>query len=143
MGRIWALGNRLTREPRTDSERSSGTSATTGTGAPLLVVEHGRPVLSGSLSRDGRLLAVNVILRPTRDSEQAVPATKGHPNDSLIGKEHGKLAQQIFGFAPCVEGAIDVLATRGLLHQGGEIEGEINSLASITRWSTPTAPYRM
>jgi len=29
------------------------------------------------VGRDGRLLAVNVILRPTRNSEQAVPATKG------------------------------------------------------------------
>lgn len=44
---------------------------------PLLL--HQARYRDGALlvGRDGRLLAVNVILRPTRDSEQAVPATKG------------------------------------------------------------------
>ena len=74
----------LTRDPVTLRCRDEGIDVTTlnlsvlnAADEPLLL--HQARYRDGALlvSRDGRLLAVNVILRPTRASEQAVGVTKG------------------------------------------------------------------
>jgi DNA integrity scanning protein DisA with diadenylate cyclase activity len=74
----------LTERPLTLQRRDEGVDIAT---LNLSVLNHAdEPLLlhqarfrDGALlvGRDGQLLAVNVILRPTRASEQAVPATKG------------------------------------------------------------------
>jgi hypothetical protein len=74
----------LTENPITQRRRDEGVDVTTlrlsvlnAADEPLLL--HQARYRDGALlvGRDGRLLAVNVILRPTRASEQAVAVTKG------------------------------------------------------------------
>jgi DNA integrity scanning protein DisA with diadenylate cyclase activity len=56
--------------------------------------------------RDGRLLAVNVIMRPTRNSEQAVPATKGTRHTSAA--RHTFDCPDVLAFVVSTDGPVTV-----------------------------------
>jgi DNA integrity scanning protein DisA with diadenylate cyclase activity len=58
--------------------------------------------------RDGRLLAVNVILRPTRASEQAVPATRGTRHTSAA--RHTYDCPEILAFVVSTDGPVTVFS---------------------------------
>jgi DNA integrity scanning protein DisA with diadenylate cyclase activity len=58
--------------------------------------------------RDGRLLAVNVILRPTRTSEQAVPATKGTRHTSAA--RHTYDCPDMLAFVVSTDGPVTVFS---------------------------------
>ena len=58
------------------------------------------------IGRDGRLLAVNVILRPTRASEQAVPATKGTRHTSAA--RHTYDCPDMLAFVVSTDGPVTV-----------------------------------
>src|SRR4029077_20771126 len=73
---------------------------------PLLL--HQARYRDGALvvGRDGRLLAVNVILRPTRASEQAVPATKGTRHTSAA--RHTYDCPDVLAFVVSTDGPVTV-----------------------------------
>jgi hypothetical protein len=75
---------------------------------PLLL--HQARYRDGALlvSRDGRLLAVNVILRPTRVSEQAVPATKGTRHTSAA--RHTYDCPEMLAFVVSTDGPVTVFS---------------------------------
>ena len=75
---------------------------------PLLL--HQARYRDGALlvGRDGRLLAVNVILRPTRDSEQAVPATKGTRHTSAA--RHTYDCPDMLAFVVSTDGPVTVFS---------------------------------
>lgn len=58
--------------------------------------------------RDGRLLSVNVILRPTRTSEQAVPATKGTRHTSAA--RHTYDCPDMLAFVVSTDGPVTVFS---------------------------------
>src|SRR5207244_9092140 len=60
------------------------------------------------VERDGRLLAVNVILRPTRASEQAVPATKGTRHTSAA--RHTYDCPDVLAFVVSTDGPVTVFS---------------------------------
>lgn len=60
------------------------------------------------IGHDGRLLAVNVILRPTRDSEQAVPATKGTRHTSAA--RHTYDCPDVLAFVISTDGPVTVFS---------------------------------
>jgi DNA integrity scanning protein DisA with diadenylate cyclase activity len=60
------------------------------------------------IGRDGRLLAVNVILRPTRASEQAVPATKGTRHTSAA--RHTYDCPDTLAFVVSTDGPVTVFS---------------------------------
>jgi hypothetical protein len=60
------------------------------------------------IGRDGRLLAVNVILRPTRASEQAVPATRGTRHTSAA--RHTYDCPEILAFVVSTDGPVTVFS---------------------------------
>ena len=75
---------------------------------PLLL--HQARYRDGALvvGRDGRLLAVNVILRPTRASEQAVPATKGTRHTSAA--RHTYDCPDMLAFVVSTDGPVTVFS---------------------------------
>ena len=60
------------------------------------------------VGRDGRLLAVNVILRPTRNSEQAVPLTKGTRHTSAA--RHTYDCPDVLAFVVSTDGPVTVFS---------------------------------
>src|SRR5439155_8702131 len=60
------------------------------------------------IARDGRLMAVNVILRPTRTSEQAVPATKGTRHTSAA--RHTYDCPDMLAFVVSTDGPVTVFS---------------------------------
>jgi DNA integrity scanning protein DisA with diadenylate cyclase activity len=60
------------------------------------------------IGRDGRLLAVNVILRPTRASEQAIPATKGTRHTSAA--RHTYDCPDLLAFVVSTDGPVTVFS---------------------------------
>jgi DNA integrity scanning protein DisA with diadenylate cyclase activity len=75
---------------------------------PLLL--HQARYRDGALlvGRDGRLLAVNVILRPTRASEQAVPAVKGTRHTSAA--RHTYDCPDVLAFVVSTDGPVTVFS---------------------------------
>ena len=75
---------------------------------PLLL--HQARYRDGALlvGRDGRLLAVNVILRPTRASEQAVPAMKGTRHTSAA--RHTYDCPDVLAFVVSTDGPVTVFS---------------------------------
>jgi DNA integrity scanning protein DisA with diadenylate cyclase activity len=75
---------------------------------PLLL--HQARYRDGALlvGRDGSLLAVNVILRPTRNSEQAVPATKGTRHTSAA--RHTYDCPDMLAFVVSTDGPVTVFS---------------------------------
>ena len=75
---------------------------------PMLI--HQARYRDGALlvGRDGRLLAVNVILRPTRASEQAVPATKGTRHTSAA--RHTYDCPEMIAFVVSTDGPVTVFS---------------------------------
>jgi DNA integrity scanning protein DisA with diadenylate cyclase activity len=75
---------------------------------PLLL--HQARYRDGALlvGRAGRLLAVNVILRPTRASEQAVPATKGTRHTSAA--RHTYDCPDVLAFVVSTDGPVTVFS---------------------------------
>jgi DNA integrity scanning protein DisA with diadenylate cyclase activity len=75
---------------------------------PLLL--HQARYRDGALlvGRDGRLLAVNVILRPTRASEEAVPATRGTRHTSAA--RHTYDCPEILAFVVSTDGPVTVFS---------------------------------
>ena len=60
------------------------------------------------VGRDGRLVAVNVILRPTRASEEAVPATKGTRHTSAA--RHTYDCPDMLAFVVSTDGPVTVFS---------------------------------
>jgi DNA integrity scanning protein DisA with diadenylate cyclase activity len=60
------------------------------------------------IGRDGQLLAVNVIVRPTRSSEQAVPATKGTRHTSAA--RHTYDCPDVIAFVVSTDGPVTVFS---------------------------------
>jgi DNA integrity scanning protein DisA with diadenylate cyclase activity len=60
------------------------------------------------IARDGRLLAVNVILRPTRASEHAVPATRGTRHTSAA--RHTYDCPDVLAFVVSTDGPVTVFS---------------------------------
>jgi DNA integrity scanning protein DisA with diadenylate cyclase activity len=58
------------------------------------------------VGRDGQLLAVNVIMRPTRESEQAVPVTKGTRHTSAA--RHTYDCPDMLAFVVSTDGPVTV-----------------------------------
>ena len=75
---------------------------------PLLL--HQARYRDGALlvGRDGRLLAVNVILRPTRASEEVVPATRGTRHTSAA--RHTYDCPEIIAFVVSTDGPVTVFS---------------------------------
>jgi DNA integrity scanning protein DisA with diadenylate cyclase activity len=75
---------------------------------PLLL--HQARYRDGALlvGRDGRLIAVNVILRPTRASEQAVPAMKGTRHTSAA--RHTYDCPDVLAFVVSTDGPVTVFS---------------------------------
>ncbi len=103
----------LTEQPVTLRRRDEGIDVTTlhlsvldAGDEPLLL--HQARYRDGALliSRDGRLLAVNVILRPTRASEQAVVATKGTRHTSAA--RHTYDCPDMLAFVVSTDGPVTV-----------------------------------
>jgi len=61
-----------------------------------------------SSAEDGRLLAINVIMRPTRSSEQAVPATKGTRHTSAA--RHTYDCPDVIAFVVSTDGPVTVFS---------------------------------
>jgi DNA integrity scanning protein DisA with diadenylate cyclase activity len=61
-----------------------------------------------AVARDGRLLAVNVILRPTRASERAVPAIKGTRHTSAA--RHTYDCPDVIAFVVSTDGPVTVFS---------------------------------
>jgi DNA integrity scanning protein DisA with diadenylate cyclase activity len=83
-------------------------SVLNATDEPLLL--HQARYRDGALlvGRDGRLLAVNVILRPTRASEQAVPATGGTRHTSAA--RHTYDCPDVLAFVVSSDGPVTVFS---------------------------------
>jgi DNA integrity scanning protein DisA with diadenylate cyclase activity len=83
-------------------------SVLNATEEPLLL--HQARYRDGALlvGRDGRLLAVNVILRPTRASEQAVPATGGTRHTSAA--RHTYDCPDVLAFVVSSDGPVTVFS---------------------------------
>jgi DNA integrity scanning protein DisA with diadenylate cyclase activity len=105
----------LTENPLTRRRRDEGVEIATlnlsvlnPTDEPLLL--HQARFRDGALliGRDGRLLAVNVILRPTRASEQAVPATKGTRHTSAA--RHTYDCPDTLAFVVSTDGPVTVFS---------------------------------
>ena len=103
----------LTEQPLTLRRRDEGIDVTTlnlsvlnAADEPLLL--HQARYRDGALlvGRDGRLLAVNVILRPTRASEQAVPVTKGTRHTSAA--RHTYDCPDMLAFVVSTDGPVTV-----------------------------------
>jgi hypothetical protein len=103
----------LTEQPVTLRRRDEGIDVTTlnlsvldAADEPLLL--HQARYRDGALliGRDGRLLAVNVILRPTRASEQAVAATKGTRHTSAA--RHTYDCPDMLAFVVSTDGPVTV-----------------------------------
>jgi DNA integrity scanning protein DisA with diadenylate cyclase activity len=60
------------------------------------------------IGRDGRLIAVNVILRPTRASEQAVPATRGTRHTSAARHTYDR--PEVLAFVVSTDGPVTVFS---------------------------------
>ena len=60
------------------------------------------------VGHDGRLLAVNVILRPTRASEHAVPVTRGTRHTSAA--RHTYDCPDVLAFVVCTDGPVTVFS---------------------------------
>ncbi len=60
------------------------------------------------IGHDGRLLAINVIMRPTRSSEQAVPATKGTRHTSAA--RHTYDCPDVIAFVVSTDGPVTVFS---------------------------------
>lgn len=60
------------------------------------------------VAHDGRLLAVNVILRPKRASEQAVPAAKGTRHTSAA--RHTYDCPDVLAFVVSADGPVTVFS---------------------------------
>jgi DNA integrity scanning protein DisA with diadenylate cyclase activity len=60
------------------------------------------------IGHDGRLLAANVILRPTRASEEAVPATKGTRHSSAA--RHTYDCPEVLAFVVSTDGPVTVFS---------------------------------
>lgn len=75
---------------------------------PLLL--HQARYRDGALlvGQDGRLLAVNVILRPTRNSEQVVPVTKGTRHTSAA--RHTYDCPDVLAFVVSTDGPVTVFS---------------------------------
>jgi len=105
----------LTEQPVTLRRRDEGIDVTTlhlsvldAGDEPLLL--HQARYRDGALliSRDGRLLAVNVILRPTRASEEAVVATKGTRHTSAA--RHTYDCPDMLAFVVSTDGPVTVFS---------------------------------
>ena len=103
----------LTERPLTMRRRDEGIDITTlnlsvlsPPDEPLLL--HQVRYRDGALliGRDGRLLAVNVIVRPTRESEQAVPVTKGTRHTSAA--RHTYDCPDMLAFVVSTDGPVTV-----------------------------------
>lgn len=103
----------LTDQPLTMRRRDGGIDVTTlnlsvlnAADEPLML--HQARYRDGALlvRRDGRLLAVNVILRPTRESEQAVPVTKGTRHTSAA--RHTYDCPDMLAFVVSTDGPVTV-----------------------------------
>ena len=103
----------LTEQPVTLRRRDEGIDVTTlnlsvldAADEPLLL--HQARYRDGALliGRDGRLLAVNVILRPTRASEQAVAVTKGTRHTSAA--RHTYDCPDVLAFVVSTDGPVTV-----------------------------------
>lgn len=103
----------LTEQPVTLRRRDEGIDVTAlelsvldAADEPLLL--HQARYRDGALliGRDGRLLAVNVILRPTRASEQAVPVTKGTRHTSAA--RHTYDCPDMLAFVVSTDGPVTV-----------------------------------
>jgi DNA integrity scanning protein DisA with diadenylate cyclase activity len=103
----------LTEQPLTLRRRDAGIDMTTldlsvlnAADEPLLL--HQARYRDGALlvGRDGRLLAVNVILRPTRASEQAVAVTKGTRHTSAA--RHTYDCPDMLAFVVSTDGPVTV-----------------------------------
>jgi DNA integrity scanning protein DisA with diadenylate cyclase activity len=88
--------------------RALGLSVLNEAEEPLLL--HQARYRDGALliGRDGRLLAVNVILRPTRQSEQAVPITKGTRHTSAA--RHTYDCPDVLAFVISTDGPVTVFS---------------------------------
>jgi DNA integrity scanning protein DisA with diadenylate cyclase activity len=102
----------LTEQPVTRRRRDEGIDVTT---LDLSVLNPAEPLLlhqaryrDGALivGRDGRLLAVNVTLRPTRASEQAVPPIKGTRHTSAA--RHTYDCPDVLVFVVSTDGPVTV-----------------------------------
>jgi DNA integrity scanning protein DisA with diadenylate cyclase activity len=105
----------LTENPEDTRQRDQGVSVAAmnlsvldDAQEPLLL--HQARYRDGALlvGRDGRLLAVNVILRPTRASEQAVPATKGTRHTSAA--RHTYDCPDVLAFVVSTDGPVTVFS---------------------------------
>ena len=105
----------LTDRPTPDGRRDEGISVATlnlsvlnQSEEPLLL--HQARYRDGALliARDGRLVAVNVILRPTRASEQAVAATKGTRHTSAA--RHTYDCPDMLAFVVSTDGPVTVFS---------------------------------
>jgi DNA integrity scanning protein DisA with diadenylate cyclase activity len=105
----------LTDHPRAATHRDEGVdvsalklSVLNEAEDPLL--SHQARYRDGALlvARDGRLLAVNVILRPTRASEQAVAATKGTRHSSAA--RHTYDCPDVIAFVVSTDGPVTVFS---------------------------------
>jgi DNA integrity scanning protein DisA with diadenylate cyclase activity len=105
----------LTETPAHTKRRDEGVSVATLNLSVLNEMEeplllHQARYRDGALliGRDGRLLAVNVILRPTRASEQAVPATKGTRHTSAA--RHTYDCPDLLAFVISTDGPVTVFS---------------------------------
>ena len=105
----------LTDDPDAGRRRDQGVrvdgcqlSALNDSEEPLLL--HQARYRDGALlvARDGRLLAVNVILRPTRSSEQAVPLTRGTRHTSAA--RHTYDCPDVLAFVVSTDGPVTVFS---------------------------------
>src|SRR6185503_1695720 len=103
----------LTEQPVTLRRRDEGVGVTTlhlsvldAGDEPLLL--HQARYRDGALliGRDGRLLAVNVIMRPTRESEQRVAVTKGTRHTSAA--RHTYDCPDMLAFVVSTDGPVTV-----------------------------------
>jgi DNA integrity scanning protein DisA with diadenylate cyclase activity len=105
-----------------------GLSVLTEAEEPLLL--HQARYRDGALlvARDGRLLAVNVILRPTRASEIAVPAVKGTRHTSAA--RHTWDCPDVLAFVVSTDGPVTVFSD-GRRIADLKRSGQVKTLAAI------------
>jgi DNA integrity scanning protein DisA with diadenylate cyclase activity len=107
---IYALTERpdANRRDRGVDVSALGLSVLSEAEEPLLL--HQARYRDGALlvARDGRLLAVNVILRPTRASERAVPPTKGTRHTSAA--RHTYDCPDVLAFVVSTDGPVTVFS---------------------------------
>ncbi len=103
----------LTEQPLTLRRRDEGIdvtaldlSALNAAEEPLLLQQARYRDGALLIGRDGQLLAVNVIMRPTRESEQAVPVTKGTRHTSAA--RHTYDCPDMLAFVVSTDGPVTV-----------------------------------